>query len=72
MFVRSGVVTYIAFGFLFQYLAYGDMPLNLVSTWLHILFWLWILIWWFLYYAIIVVAIVVVVVFIGRRMGLIR
>jgi len=69
--LRSGVLTYLAFGFLFQYLAYGDVPLNLVSTWLHILFWIWILMWWFVYYAIIVVAVVAIAIFVSKRLGFI-
>jgi hypothetical protein len=41
--IRTGVLIWIVIGFAYQYWVYGDAPLYLVSTWVHVLFWFWII-----------------------------
>lgn len=41
--LRIGVLPYLALGVLFQFVVYGDASFARVSTWVHIVFWVWFL-----------------------------
>lgn len=58
--VSASVIVYLLFGVLYQYLVYGDAPINQISTWIHVLFWFWIMMFHIFIYVIIVALVCVI------------
>ena len=55
-----GTLIYLGLGVLFQYIFYGNAPLDLVAL-LHIVFWIFILLWWIVWWIMAIALIAVVI-----------